>query len=92
MRDGTSEAGHAEGVHLSSTLPCPEGVRPIEALFYALGLAQKLGVENLRPSIRKTVASLGLEKCTYCGRCEEMCPSRMPIRAAIREARALFGV
>ncbi len=71
---------------------CPEGVRPIEALFYAVGLAQKQGVENLRPSIRKTVASLGLEKCTYCGRCEEMCPNRMPIRAAIREARALFGV
>ena len=71
---------------------CPEGVRPIEAMFWALGLMRKVGIENLDAHVHETVRALNLTKCTFCGWCEEVCPNNMPIQAAIREAIAAFGL
>jgi len=67
---------------------CPEGVGPIEAMFWALGLMHKVGIENLDAHVHETVRALNLTKCTFCGWCEEVCPNNMPIRAAIHEAVA----
>jgi predicted aldo/keto reductase-like oxidoreductase len=71
---------------------CPEGVRPIEAMFWALGLMHKVGIKNLDEYVHETVRALNLTKCTFCGLCEELCPNHMPIRAAIRETVAVFGL
>jgi predicted aldo/keto reductase-like oxidoreductase len=71
---------------------CPEGIRPIEAMFWALGLMHKVGIENLDAHVHETVRALNLTKCTFCGWCEEVCPNNMPIQAAIREAIAAFGL
>lgn len=69
--------------------PCPYGVRIPECLA-ALNASAMWDTNNqFATGYRQVEGKAGA--CAECGQCEEACPQGLPIRALLRETKALFG-
>jgi len=72
-------------------MPCPEGVNIPEIIalyneYYAMkrdGKVSEKYLETVPPESRA-------KKCIKCGRCELLCPQKLPIRQYVSEAKFLF--
>ena len=71
-------------------MPCPNGVN-IARIFQLYNLARVYG---LTERAKKDYLSLNPEerpsRCLGCGKCEEKCPQKIPIREKLKQARAYF--
>lgn len=68
--------------------PCPQGVQ-IPELLAALNSASIWNTKD--PMFTGYIRITGKpEACTECGRCEDMCPQTLPIRALLKEVSATF--
>ena len=75
-------------------MPCPKGV-DIPGIFYHYNL---MGMQRKGETRFEFIQNMGLRKepgfasaCVGCGKCEQHCPQRLPIREKLREAdRALL--
>jgi len=69
--------------------PCPSAVEIPEVLA-ALNTASMWGTKDSWLSGYARIKGKG-SACSDCGRCEEICPQGLPVRAHLKEATALFG-
>ena len=69
--------------------PCPEGVE-IPELLAALNAASMWDTKD--PWLTGYTRIEGKpDACIECGKCEDMCPQGLPIRALLKETAATFG-
>ena len=72
-------------------LPCPEGVNTPEIIslfneFFAKGMADEIKSKYWERVTPESQA----KRCARCGKCEELCPQRLPIRDILRRAAFIF--
>jgi len=68
-------------------MPCPEGVNIPEVLAFYNEYYIKDRAEEVKSKYRKQIPLKNrAKKCVRCGRCEELCPQKLPIRELLAEA------
>jgi len=72
-------------------MPCPEGVN----IPQILSLYNEYYVQDEPEEVRKKywehiTPESQAKRCARCGKCEELCPQKMPIRNILSEAALLF--
>lgn len=91
VRRKYEELGFTQCTGCRYCLPCPEGVN----IPQIISLYNEYYVEDTPEEVRKKywehiTPESQAKRCTRCGRCEELCPQKMPIREIMAEAAALF--
>jgi hypothetical protein len=71
--------------------PCPEGV-DIPSIF---GLVNEYYIKNMSEDVKtkywqQIAPESRAKRCARCGKCEELCPQRLPIRKHLRSAAFMF--
>ena len=85
------EAGFIGCTACRYCLPCPEGVNITDIIafyneFYVKNMSDEVKAkywEHITPESQA-------KRCVACGKCEELCPQRLPIRDVIRRATWIF--
>jgi uncharacterized protein len=85
------EAGFIGCTACRYCLPCPEGVNITDIIafyneFYVKNMSDEVKAkywEHITPESQA-------KRCVACGKCEELCPQRLPIRDVIRRAVWIF--
>jgi predicted aldo/keto reductase-like oxidoreductase len=68
-------------------MPCPQGVNIPELLAFYNEYYVKNEAEEVKGRYQKQIpAESRAKKCVRCGRCEEICPQKLPIRELLTEA------
>jgi predicted aldo/keto reductase-like oxidoreductase len=68
-------------------MPCPQGVNIPELLAFYNEYYVKNEAEEVKGKYQKQItAENRAKKCVRCGRCEEICPQKLPIRELLAEA------
>ena len=71
-------------------LPCPSKVN-IPGIFRLYNLAQVYGLTKKTKKDYRTLKPEEMaSRCLECGKCEEKCPQKIPIRKKLKQARAYF--
>jgi predicted aldo/keto reductase-like oxidoreductase len=68
--------------------PCEQGIR-ISGVLPMRGLMKRLPRERIFTGMVKEVMSKAIT-CTLCGKCEERCPYKLPIRTLLNEATSWY--
>ena len=85
------EIGYLSCTGCRYCLPCPEGVDIPEILTLYNEYYTKDRNEEIAKKYAKLIAPENqAKKCVNCGKCEELCPQKIPIRAILSEASFLF--
>jgi hypothetical protein len=91
VRKKYEELGYTQCTGCRYCMPCPEGVNIPEIMslhneYYVKDRADEIKSkywEHITPESQA-------KRCVRCGRCEELCPQKMPIRSILSEAAFIF--
>ena len=91
VRQKYEELGFIQCTGCRYCMPCPEGVN----IPQILSLYNEYYVQDEPEEVRKKywehiTPESQAKKCARCGKCEELCPQKMPIRNILSEAALLF--